>query len=135
MRFRFAMADRYKSLAAMKPDAWITHFRSTVGKTETWKDPSKLVIIKRNRNQQSSSSALPLNSISPVEQYTNMAQAEMEQNKARQKNESFPSDTSRGSHRRRRRHRRSRRRKRKREGKDSSHKNTRKTKKSKKSKD
>ena len=99
------MDERYKSLAALKPDAWIKHFRRTVGKPESWNERNKLVIIERSKDDSKNPSAsdIPLNSVSPVEQYTNMAQAEMTQKASDYNLSSLSSRPSQRVHRKRKR--------------------------------
>ena len=97
------MDERYKSLAALKPDAWIKHFRSTVGKPSSWNDQPQLVIIKRSKEGDSASatsgsSDVPLNVVSPIEQYANMAQAEMDKKTPVYKPQSVSSKISKKNH-------------------------------------
>lgn len=77
------MEERYKSLASVRPEAWISHFRSTVGKPTKWNEGPKLRLVKPNSPSSGggggsggrASSDLPLNVVSPIEQYSEMAQA------------------------------------------------------------
>lgn len=73
------MDAEYKSLAAMKNDSWIEHFKQTVGKPYIWGGDSELVVLKNKSGapHQTTSKDLPLEVVSPVEQYTNMAKAEV----------------------------------------------------------
>jgi hypothetical protein len=78
------MASNFKSLAAVKPDAWVQYFRNNVGRTTTWSQSPRLVVIKKERGGRpaadstgSAREELPLNVVSPVEKYTSMAKAEM----------------------------------------------------------
>lgn len=74
------MDAQFKSVEAVNPEAWVEHFKSTVGKTAAWGGEPKLVLLKRGAGQskQVTSKELPLNVVSPVEQYAQMAQAEVD---------------------------------------------------------
>ena len=96
------MDERYKSLATLKPDAWVKHFRDTVGKPSTWDDQSRLVLIKHSKGDggtKTASADLPLNVVSPVEQYTNMAQAEIDKKTPVYKPRSVSTSSSKKDHR------------------------------------
>jgi len=90
------MEERYKSLAAMKSEPWIAHFKKTVGQPSLWGPASRPVVIrptKKNSPGESAASGggkvnMPLNVVSPIEQYSEMAEAEMH------KTQSQPGDFS-----------------------------------------
>ena len=73
------MATQYKSLETVTPQAWVEHFKSTVGKTSLWNEKPKMVVLRHPTGAKKplSSDSLPLNIVSPVEQYANMAQTGM----------------------------------------------------------
>ena len=72
------MEERYKSLAAMKPEPWIDHFKKTVGQSSQWSRQPRPVVIDRKAKDstKANSNDLPLTVVSPLEQYNEMAAAE-----------------------------------------------------------
>ena len=86
------MAERYKSLAAMKAEPWIEHFQKTAGQTSLWSKKPMAVVIKpgkaargegqsvdgssQSRGEQNGQN-LPLKVVSPIEQSNEMAHAEL----------------------------------------------------------
>jgi hypothetical protein len=79
------MEEGYRSVNAMKPEPWIEHFRSTVGKSSTWSEKPRPIFLKQNRKNSGGDSArnLPLTVVSPIEQSTAMATAELINNTGR----------------------------------------------------
>ena len=76
------MEERYKSLAAMKAEPWIEHFRKTVGDTTLWSNRPRPIVIKRGKEGDSGGNKnnenLPLTVVSPIEQSNDMAQAQVQ---------------------------------------------------------
>ena len=73
------MEDKYRSLAVMKAAPWITHFKNSVGKSSSWTSGNRVIVIKGNKvgSGPEAKQNMPLNVVSPVEQYSQMAKAEM----------------------------------------------------------
>ena len=73
------MEERYKSLAAMKSEPWIEHFKKTVGQSSQWnRRPSPVVIERKAKDTtKANNTDLPLTVVSPLEQYNEMAAAEV----------------------------------------------------------
>lgn len=72
------MEDRYKSLAAVKSEPWIAHFKKTVGQPSLWTpEPRPVFISPAKKESASDKPNLPLTVVSPVEQYNHMAEAEL----------------------------------------------------------
>lgn len=71
------MDAQYKSLATVNPDMWVEHFKQTVGKPFRWGSDNEMAVLKKKSGGTATSSKdLPLNVVSPVEQFANMAKAE-----------------------------------------------------------
>lgn len=81
MYSRFKMDEGYRSLETVNPDAWVQHFKNSVGKPSLWYTDPQLVLLKSNNNKNvnaNSSKQLPITVVSPAEQYDNMAQASVD---------------------------------------------------------
>ena len=92
------MEERYKSLAAMKPEPWIAHFKKTVGQPTLWSaKPHPVVIAQTKKSNESGSDAepnMPLTVVSPIEQYSEMAEADMNETTHRTPKASVSSQTA-----------------------------------------
>ena len=73
------MEERYKSLAAMKSEPWIEHFKKTVGQSSQWGRLPRPIVIERKAKDtvKANNTDLPLTVVSPIEQYNEMAAAEV----------------------------------------------------------
>lgn len=73
------MEDKYRSLAVMKAAPWISHFKNSVGKPSNWSLGNRVIVIKGSKvgSGPEAKQNMPLNVVSPVEQYSQMAKAEM----------------------------------------------------------
>lgn len=101
------MESEFKSVEAVNPNAWVEHFKSTIGKPAAWGMGPKLVLLKKGSGQhkQTTSKDLPLNVVSPVEQYANMAQAEVDKTTPKYTAPSVASKTPAGEGKRKKRKR------------------------------
>lgn len=99
------MDAEYKSLAAIKNDSWIEHFKQTVGKPYIWGGEQELVLLKNKSGtpHHTTSKDLPLEVVSPVEQFTNMARAEVSKSAPKYKPTSVASKSSGGKGKKRKR--------------------------------
>jgi len=67
----------------MKSEPWIEHFKKTVGQPTVWGTPPRPVVIsapdkkKPPGGQDSARANMPLTVVSPMEQYNEMAEAEL----------------------------------------------------------
>ena len=92
------METPYKSATAMSSQPWVEHFKHTAGKSEPWTNKSKLVLLKRNTlgGKPVNTKSMPLNVVSPTEQFAEMAQASIDKNTPKYKSPSVAAHTSKG---------------------------------------
>ena len=92
------MESLYKSAVAMSTQPWVEHFKHSVGKSAPWRTKSKMVLLKRNalNAKAANTKTLPLNVVSPTEQFAEMAQASVNKNTPKYKAPSVAAHTSRG---------------------------------------
>ena len=103
------MEERYKSLAAMKSEPWIDHFKKTVGQPTLWSTTPKPVVIVQSKKSNSlrndttsdTESNMPLTVVSPIEQYSEMAEADINETTQRAKNTSVTSRPGKGKQQKR----------------------------------
>ena len=91
------MEGLYKSAVAMSTQPWIEHFKHSVGKSAPWRTKSKMVLLRRNAMgaKAANTKSLPLNVVSPTEQFAEMAQASINKNTPTYKAPSVATHTSR----------------------------------------
>lgn len=84
-------------METVNPNAWVEHFKHSVGRPTLWHNgESKMVLIKKpNTAKPVSSTGLPLNIVTPVEQYDRMARANVDKNGPKYDAPSLPSRPSR----------------------------------------
>ena len=82
----------------MSTQPWVDHFKSSVGRSSPWSTKSKMVLLKRGglNGNPVNTKTLPLNVVSPTEQFAEMAQASIDKNTPKYKSPSVASHTSRG---------------------------------------
>jgi len=88
------MEGRYKSLAAMDASPWIAHFTKTAGDTQVLSSRPRPIVVEKkymtNSNGQQTSKDtdnMPLTIVSPVGQSTEMAQADLNMEWDKNKNQ------------------------------------------------
>lgn len=91
------MEGRYKSLAAMDASPWIAHFTKTAGDTQVLSSRPRPIVVEKKymshgKGQQTSKDAdnMPLTIVSPVGQSTEMAQADLNMEWDKNKNQTVP---------------------------------------------
>ena len=91
------MEGLYKSAVAMSTQPWIEHFKHSVGKSAPWRTKSKMVLLRRNAMgaKAANTKSLPLNVVSPTEQFAEMAQASINKSTPTYKAPSVASHTGR----------------------------------------
>ena len=82
----------------MSTQPWVEHFKHSVGKSAPWRTKSKMVLLKRSAlgSKAANTKTLPLNVVSPTEQFAEMAQASINKNTPTYKAPSVASHTGRG---------------------------------------
>ena len=82
----------------MSSQPWVDHFKHTAGKSSPWENKSKLVLLRRNTlgGKPVNTKSMPLNVISPTEQFAEMAQASIDKNTPKYESPSVAEHTSRG---------------------------------------
>lgn len=109
MYIAIEMDSQFKSMATVNPDAWVEHFKRSIGKPFMWGSEPKLVLLKNKTGNAtataSSHKEMPLNVVSPVEQYANMAKADADKGVPKYTNPSVPSVKSGGEGKKKKRSR------------------------------
>lgn len=106
------MDSEYRSVVSVRPDAWLEHFKQSVGKPYLWGQDPSLVVMKNKAGTRPAEvkKEMPLNVVSPIEQYGEMAKAELDKNSPKYRVPSVASKLSGRTDRRKGRSRRRRRR-------------------------
>ena len=81
----------------MSTQPWVEHFKHSVGKSAPWRTKSKMVLLRRNAlgGKAANTKSLPLNVVSPTEQFAEMAQASINKNTPTYKAPSVATHTGR----------------------------------------
>ena len=83
----------------MSSQPWVDHFKSSVGRSSPWSTKSKMVLLKRGglNSAAVNTRSLPLNVVSPTEQFAEMAQASIDKNTPKYASPSVARHTGRGA--------------------------------------